>query len=114
MATVQQALPTQQPRQGWKRYAAIWARNEELSLLLILAIVVGFFLLVEPASRQGKVYWDLLWEVSPTLIACGIRQASSNSRASRCVVYVLPVPGAPYTKMALPELSAGPSRSSID
>jgi ribose transport system permease protein len=69
MATVQQAMPAQQPKQGWKRYAAIWARNEELSLLLILGIVVGFFLIFEPASRQGKVYWDLLWEISPTLIA---------------------------------------------
>ena len=69
MATVQGALPAQQPKQGWKRFAAIWARNEELSLLLILAIVVGFFLIFEPASRQGKVYWDLLWEISPTLIA---------------------------------------------
>ncbi|HET9662016.1 MAG TPA: ABC transporter permease [Thermomicrobiales bacterium] len=69
MATVQQALPVKEPRQGWKRYAAIWARNEELSLLLILAIVVGFFLAVEPVTRQRKVYWDLLWEISPTLIA---------------------------------------------
>ncbi len=69
MATVQRALPAQEPRQGWKRYAAIWARNEELSLLLILAIVVSFFLVAEPATRQGKVYWDLLWEISPTLIA---------------------------------------------
>jgi ribose/xylose/arabinose/galactoside ABC-type transport system permease subunit len=69
MATVQRALPAQEPRQGWKRYAAIWARNEELSLLLILAVVVGFFLIAEPATRQRKVYWDLLWEISPTLIA---------------------------------------------
>jgi ribose/xylose/arabinose/galactoside ABC-type transport system permease subunit len=69
MATVQKALPAGRQKQSWKRYAAIWARNEELSLVLILAIVVGFFLIVEPASRQGKVYWDLLWEISPTLIA---------------------------------------------
>ncbi|MCA9858223.1 MAG: ABC transporter permease [Thermomicrobiales bacterium] len=69
MASVQYAHPAKAPRQGWKRYAAFWARNEELSLLLILAIVVGFFLYAEPSSRQRKVYWDLLWEVSPTLIA---------------------------------------------
>jgi len=69
MATVTPALAAPSPKQGWKRYAAFWARNEELSLVLILALVVGFFLAVEPATRQGKVYWDLLWEISPTLIA---------------------------------------------
>lgn len=71
MATAQQALPVERQKQGWKRYAAIWARNEELSLLLILGLVVGFFLIFEPATRQRKVYFDLLWEVSPTLIAAG-------------------------------------------
>lgn len=69
MATVHGALSGHPEKQGKKRYAAIWARNEELSLVLILGLVVGFFLIVEPASRQGKVYWDLLWEISPTLIA---------------------------------------------
>lgn len=69
MATVQQTIPAEETKQGWKKVAAVWARNEELSLLLILGLVVGFFLIVEPASRQRLVYWDLLWEVAPTLIA---------------------------------------------
>lgn len=54
---------------GWKRWLARWARNEEWSLVLLLGLVIAFFLAVEPSTRQFRVYWDLLREVSPTLIA---------------------------------------------
>jgi ribose/xylose/arabinose/galactoside ABC-type transport system permease subunit len=54
---------------GWRNWRAIWARNEALSLFLFLAFVVIFFLLVEPSTRQTAVYWDLLREVSPTMVA---------------------------------------------
>jgi ribose/xylose/arabinose/galactoside ABC-type transport system permease subunit len=52
----------------WKRRFARWARYEELSLVALLAVVVAFFIVVEPSARQSRVYWDLLREVSPYLI----------------------------------------------
>lgn len=56
---------------GWKRSLGRYARNEDLSLVLFLAVVIGFFLVAEPSSRQGAVYWDLLRQISPYLI-CGV------------------------------------------
>jgi ribose/xylose/arabinose/galactoside ABC-type transport system permease subunit len=57
----------------WRRWLAWWSRNEEWSLVLFLGLIVGFFLAVEPSTRQGRIYWDLLREVTPTLIcAVGI------------------------------------------
>jgi ribose/xylose/arabinose/galactoside ABC-type transport system permease subunit len=69
MATLGGALTRPGESTTWKRIVAVWARNEELSLALLLGVVVAFFLAVEPSTRQSKVYWDLLWEISPTLIA---------------------------------------------
>jgi ribose/xylose/arabinose/galactoside ABC-type transport system permease subunit len=52
----------------WKRRVARAARYEELGLFVLLGLVVAFFMVVEPSSRQTRVYWDLLREVSPYLI----------------------------------------------
>jgi len=54
---------------GWRKWRAIWARNEALSLFLFLAFVVILFMILESTMRQTTVYWDLLREVSPTMIA---------------------------------------------
>ncbi|MEA2584261.1 MAG: ribose transport system permease protein [Thermomicrobiales bacterium] len=55
----------------WKRLFARAARYEDLSLLVFLGLVVGFFMVLEPSSRQTAVYWDLLRQISPYLI-CGV------------------------------------------
>jgi ribose/xylose/arabinose/galactoside ABC-type transport system permease subunit len=60
--TLTQTMP------GWKRRVGRIARYEELSLVVLLAMVVGLFLIIEPSTRQSRVYWDLLREVSPYLI----------------------------------------------
>ncbi|CAN5765061.1 ribose ABC transporter permease [soil metagenome] len=57
------------PASGWRRVQAIWARNESLSLLLFLVTVVALFMVLEPTMRQTRVYWDLLREVSPSMVA---------------------------------------------
>ncbi len=54
---------------GWRRWKAIWARNEALSLVVLLAGVIALFMVIEPTMRKATVYWDLLREVSPTMVA---------------------------------------------
>ncbi|MGE3799008.1 MAG: ABC transporter permease [Thermomicrobiales bacterium] len=54
---------------GWQRVRSIWARNEALSLVIFLGLVLAFFMAIEPSMRQWTVYWDLLREVSPTMVA---------------------------------------------
>lgn len=72
MAVVTSTLEPSLPRvPAWKRRLAVLARNEDLSLLIFLGIVVVFFLVLEPSSRQGEVYFDLLRQISPYLI-CGV------------------------------------------
>jgi ribose/xylose/arabinose/galactoside ABC-type transport system permease subunit len=56
------------PMPAWKRRFGRIARHEELSLVVLLSVIVGFFMIVEPSARQSRVYWDLLREVSPYLI----------------------------------------------
>lgn len=51
---------------GWVRRLL---RNEDLSLLILFAAVVLFFLIAEPSVRNARTYLDLLRELSPTLIA---------------------------------------------
>lgn len=55
--------------QGWQKWKAIWARNEALSLVVLLAGVIALFMVIEPTMRKSTVYWDLLREVSPTMVA---------------------------------------------
>lgn len=45
------------------------ARGEELGLLLIFLGVTAFFLIVEPSARSPRVYYDLLRELAPNLLA---------------------------------------------
>lgn len=54
---------------GWKKWKTVWARNEALSLLILLGSVVALFMVIEPTMRKSTVYWDLLREVSPTMVA---------------------------------------------
>jgi len=54
---------------GWRKWRAVWARNESLSLFLFLLFVIVLFMILESTMRQTAVYWDLLREVSPTMIA---------------------------------------------
>jgi ribose transport system permease protein len=42
---------------------------EELVLAIILALLIGFFVVQSPPAREFKTYLDLLREVSPNLIA---------------------------------------------
>src|SRR5680860_666487 len=68
MATISGTLTA--PRTtGWRKWREIWARNEALSLFLFLAFVVVLFMILESTMRQTVVYWDLLREVSPAMIA---------------------------------------------
>jgi ribose/xylose/arabinose/galactoside ABC-type transport system permease subunit len=53
---------------GWKRRFARVARHEELSLGVFFALVVVFFLVMEPSARAASIYQDLLRDVSPYLI----------------------------------------------
>lgn len=68
MASVSQAFPTGREG-GVQRWRAIWARNEALSLVIFLGFVIALFLVIEPTMRKSTVYWDLLREVSPTMVA---------------------------------------------
>ncbi|MCC6944380.1 MAG: ABC transporter permease [Thermomicrobiales bacterium] len=54
---------------GWQKWKAVWARNEALSLLVLLAGVIALFMVIEPTMRKSSVYWDLLRQVSPTMVA---------------------------------------------
>jgi ribose/xylose/arabinose/galactoside ABC-type transport system permease subunit len=54
---------------SWRKWHALWARYEELSLFLFLGFVVVLFMILEPTMRKSTVYWDLLREVSPTMVA---------------------------------------------
>lgn len=49
----------------WRRLL----RYEELGLLLLLVLVVGFFAVQVPTARQGGTYIDLLREVAPNMVA---------------------------------------------
>lgn len=70
MAAIDPGLaPATRAAPEWKRIFARWARYEDLSLLVFLGLVVGFFMVLEPSSRQTAVYWDLLRQISPYLIA---------------------------------------------
>jgi ribose/xylose/arabinose/galactoside ABC-type transport system permease subunit len=72
MATLTRESESSRPGvPAWKRRLVILARNEDLSLLIFLGIVVAFFLVLEPSSRQSEVYFDLLRQISPYLI-CGV------------------------------------------
>jgi ribose/xylose/arabinose/galactoside ABC-type transport system permease subunit len=72
MAAIDPSLaPASQAVPEWKRLFARAARYEDLSLLLFLGVVVGFFMVFEPSVRQTEVYWDLLRQISPYLI-CGV------------------------------------------
>lgn len=72
MAAINPAVAPAAPAvPAWKRYFAKAARYEDLSLLVFLGLVVGFFMILEPSSRQTTVYWDLFLQISPYLI-CGV------------------------------------------
>ena len=43
--------------------------TREAGLVILLLAVVALFLILEPSTRQQRVYWDLLREISPNLIA---------------------------------------------
>jgi ribose/xylose/arabinose/galactoside ABC-type transport system permease subunit len=61
------------PESVWRRWRTLWARNESVSLVLLLAFVIGLFMILEPTMRSSTVYWDLLREVSLTMVtAVGI------------------------------------------
>ncbi len=46
-----------------------WLLTREAGLLILLLAVVVLFWILEPSTRQQRVYWDLLREISPNLIA---------------------------------------------
>lgn len=49
-----------------------WSRllfSRETGLVILLLAVVALFWILEPSTRQQRVYWDLLREISPNLIA---------------------------------------------
>ena len=46
-----------------------WLLTREAGLVILLLAVVVFFWILEPTTRQQRVYWDLLREISPNLIA---------------------------------------------
>lgn len=43
--------------------------TREAGLVILLLAVVALFWALEPSTRQARVYWDLLREISPNLIA---------------------------------------------
>jgi len=51
------------------RGLARWLLTREAGLLILLLAVVVLFWILEPSTRQQRVYWDLLREISPNLIA---------------------------------------------
>ncbi len=65
------ALPRTGELAGWRKTVGGFMRYEEIALLLLLGVIVGFFMVVEPAARGSRVYFDLLREVSPYLV-CGV------------------------------------------
>ena len=46
-----------------------WLLTREAGLVILLLVVVVLFWILEPSTRQQRVYWDLLREISPNLIA---------------------------------------------
>ena len=46
-----------------------WLLTREAGLVVLLLAVVVLFWILEPSTRQQRVYWDLLREISPNLIA---------------------------------------------
>lgn len=46
-----------------------WLLTREAGLMILLLAVVVLFWILEPSTRQQRVYWDLLREISPNLIA---------------------------------------------
>lgn len=46
-----------------------WLLTREAGLVILLLVVVALFWVLEPSTRQQRVYWDLLREISPNLIA---------------------------------------------
>lgn len=46
-----------------------WLLTREAGLAILLLAVVVLFWILEPSTRQQRVYWDLLREISPNLIA---------------------------------------------
>lgn len=46
-----------------------WLLTREAGLVILLLAVVVLFWILEPSTRQQRVYWDLLREISPNLIA---------------------------------------------
>ena len=48
---------------------ARWLLTREAGLVILLLTVVVLFWILEPTTRQQRVYWDLLREISPNLVA---------------------------------------------
>ena len=48
---------------------ARWLLTREAGLVILLLAVVVLFWILEPTTRQQRVYWDLLREISPNLMA---------------------------------------------
>ncbi len=46
-----------------------WLLSREAGLAMLLLAVAVLFWILEPSTRQQRVYWDLLREISPNLIA---------------------------------------------
>ncbi len=46
-----------------------WLFTREAGLVILLLAVVALFWILEPSTRQQRVYWDLLREISPNLIS---------------------------------------------
>lgn len=63
--------PTAQPNRGAQRPNRVQQllRNDVAGLLLLLVAIVLFFLIATPTARQARVYFDVLRQVSPNLIA---------------------------------------------
>ena len=52
-----------------RRRASRWLLTREAGLVILLLAVAALFWILEPSTRQQRVYWDLLREISPNLIA---------------------------------------------
>lgn len=67
-ASERAGVPLTETLPFWKYRLGRAARYEDLSLVVFLGLVIGFFLVVAPATRHVSVYQELLREVSPYLI----------------------------------------------
>ena len=60
--------PIKQESASSKRFSRILL-TRELGLFILLLAVIAFFWLQEDSVRQERIYWDLLREISPNLVA---------------------------------------------